>query len=126
MIDTTRTSRRASSAEGVYQSQAPGSIYRLAQDRVDYELQNNRIERVAPEDHLERTCNAPVDVKSQVARTFWFEREAVARFERPRRIARLKGAKLNVSRFPSRHDHCYHCYGVIDSECAACLESIER
>jgi hypothetical protein len=103
VIDTTRTSRRDSSAEGVYQSQAPGSLYRLAQDQVDYELQNNMIGRVAPEDHLERIRNAPGDVKSQLARTFWFEREAVAR---PRRIARLKGAKLNVSRFPSRHDHC--------------------
>jgi hypothetical protein len=123
VIDTTRTSRWASFAEEVCQSQVPGSLYRSAQDQVDFELQDNRIERVAPEDHLERTCNAPVDVKSQLARTFWFEREAVARFERPRRIARLKGAKLNVSRFPSRH---YHCYGVIDSECAACLESIER
>ena len=78
---------------------------------------------MAPENHFERTRDAPVDVRQQLARTFHFEREAVARSGRPRRIARLKGAELQVSGLSSRHDHRY---GVIDIECAACLESIER
>lgn len=119
-IEEGEVARRAIDSQ---QSQVPGSLHRLAQDQVDFEFQD-RTERVAPEDHFERTRNLPpVDVRHQLKNAFHFEREAVARFDGPRRIARLKGAELHVSRLVSRHNHRY---GVIDSECAACLQSIER
>jgi seryl-tRNA synthetase len=118
-IEEGETARRAINSQ---QSQVPGSLHRLAQDQVDFEVQD-RTERVAPEDHFERTRNAPGDVRHQLKNAFHIEHEAVARFDRPRRIARLKGAELHISRLSSRHNHRYE---VIDSECAACLQSIER